>query len=217
MRVLVTGGAGFIGSHLVDRLVADGHDVIVVDDLSTGSRANLAHVPAQRLQFVESRLEADGVAIERHPPAKDSSDTELALAYARGQGATEVDVIGAFGGPRLDHELANLLLLSGPNADGVALVRAGSRTTALRGGDERDLTGDRGSLVSLFPVGGDAVGVTTIGLEFGLRDETLHAGSSRGLSNVIAAKPATVSLRQGTLLVFEQPAGEQPAEGDATR
>jgi UDP-glucose 4-epimerase len=36
MRILVTGGAGFIGSHLVDRFVQDGHDVVVVDDLSSG-------------------------------------------------------------------------------------------------------------------------------------------------------------------------------------
>lgn len=42
MRALVTGGAGFIGSHLVDQLVRDGHDVCVVDDLSRGSEANLA-------------------------------------------------------------------------------------------------------------------------------------------------------------------------------
>jgi UDP-glucose 4-epimerase len=42
MRILVTGGAGFIGSHLVDRLVDDAHQVLVVDDLSTGRRANLA-------------------------------------------------------------------------------------------------------------------------------------------------------------------------------
>ena len=41
LRVLVTGGAGFVGSHIVDRLVDDGHDVLVVDDLSTGSEANL--------------------------------------------------------------------------------------------------------------------------------------------------------------------------------
>ncbi|GII81595.1 putative UDP-glucose 4-epimerase GalE1 [Sphaerisporangium rufum] len=42
MRLLVTGGAGFIGSTLVDRLLADGHQVAVVDDLSSGDRRNLA-------------------------------------------------------------------------------------------------------------------------------------------------------------------------------
>lgn len=41
MKILVTGGAGFIGSHIVDAYVADGHDVVVVDNLSTGRRENL--------------------------------------------------------------------------------------------------------------------------------------------------------------------------------
>jgi UDP-glucose 4-epimerase len=44
MRTLVTGGAGFIGSHLVTRLLSDGHDVVVIDNLSTGRLQNLAHV-----------------------------------------------------------------------------------------------------------------------------------------------------------------------------
>jgi UDP-glucose 4-epimerase len=54
MRVLVTGAAGSIGSHLCRRLVADGHDVVALDDLSDGSLENLAGVPEVR--FVEADL-----------------------------------------------------------------------------------------------------------------------------------------------------------------
>lgn len=44
MRLLLTGGAGFIGSHLADRFLADGHEVLVLDDLSTGRYENIAHL-----------------------------------------------------------------------------------------------------------------------------------------------------------------------------
>ncbi|MCC7178632.1 MAG: GDP-mannose 4,6-dehydratase [Acidobacteria bacterium] len=46
MRILITGGAGFIGSHLAEALLADGHEVFVLDDLSTGSIDNIAHIKA---------------------------------------------------------------------------------------------------------------------------------------------------------------------------
>ena len=48
MRVLVTGGAGFLGSHLVDRLLDEGHDVIAMDNLITGSTDNIAHLAGNR-------------------------------------------------------------------------------------------------------------------------------------------------------------------------
>ena len=55
MRTCVTGGAGFIGSNLVDRLVADGHEVVVLDNLSTGDLANLAD-SRKSIRFLEGDL-----------------------------------------------------------------------------------------------------------------------------------------------------------------
>lgn len=64
LTYLVTGGAGFVGSHLTDALLAEGHTVVVLDDLSTGDRANLAAAwPNSRLRFVRgSALDARLVA-----------------------------------------------------------------------------------------------------------------------------------------------------------
>jgi dTDP-glucose 4,6-dehydratase len=54
MRVLITGGAGFIGSHLADRFLAEGHQVIVMDNLLTGDPANIAHlIGRDDFQFIK--------------------------------------------------------------------------------------------------------------------------------------------------------------------
>ena len=57
MNILITGGAGFIGSHLTDRLVADGHKVTILDNLATGRKENLsAHLSGNQVEFVEGSI-----------------------------------------------------------------------------------------------------------------------------------------------------------------
>ncbi len=57
MRILITGGAGFIGSHLCDYLLAEGHQIIAMDNLSTGSTDNIAHLAGhERFSFVKHNV-----------------------------------------------------------------------------------------------------------------------------------------------------------------
>ena len=57
MRILVTGGAGFLGSHLCDRLLAEGHEVVAMDNLITGSTDNIAHlIGNQHFSFIKHNI-----------------------------------------------------------------------------------------------------------------------------------------------------------------
>jgi UDP-glucose 4-epimerase len=81
VRVLITGGAGFIGSHLGERLVEQGHHVVALDDLSTGSTANVAHLEASpRFSLVVDSVINEQVL----RPLVDDSDLIFHLAAAVG-------------------------------------------------------------------------------------------------------------------------------------
>jgi thiamine pyrophosphokinase len=159
-------------------------------------------------------LAASGVPMERAPVEKDESDTELAVRAALRRGADALTLVGVLGGPRLDHALANIGLLTLPELEGheTVLLAADVRVRHLRapssGGGPATavLEGRVDDLVSLLPVGADAEGVSTDGLRYPLRDEVLRVGRTRGLSNVRTAPTATVSLGSGRLLVVETPA-----------
>lgn len=148
-------------------------------------------------------LEATGITVVRHPERKDETDLELALAYAVRHGADEILVLGALG-DRWDQTLANAVLLASPVLQHTRtwLADGPQQVALVRGGQKLRLDGAPGDVLSLLPLAGDAHGVTTDGLEYPLKDETLHFAATRGISNSLIGTAATVRLTQGLLLVI---------------
>jgi thiamine pyrophosphokinase len=165
-----------------------------------------------------AELRQRGVPVRLVAEAKDESDTELAVHAALERGADRIVVLGALGGARLDHALANVGLLADPALRDVpaSLLDARARITLVTAPDaagnpvQRALPGPIGALLSLLPQGDGVVGVTTRGLEYPLADEPLPAGPARGLSNVRVSDDARVTVRAGRLLVIEGPARLSP-------
>lgn len=150
-----------------------------------------------------ARLAAMGVQIERHPPAKNETDLELALECAQRHGADEVLLLGALGG-RLDQTLGNLLILVQREWPFALLIGEGDQLAqVMRSGELLHLQAPVSGTVSVIPLSATVTGITYTGLEYPLIDATLHLGSTRGMSNVVNALPATIQINQGLLLVVQ--------------
>ena len=197
---------------------SDGVAEVVAADGGLLRATTLGLEPAVLVGDLDSLEPADvaaaaerGVEVVRASPDKDESDAELACLEAVRRRATRVTVLGAFGGPRLDHALANVWLLAHPGLTGVEVVLLDARwraslISAPGAGDapvRARLPGPVGALVSLLPHGGDVIGITTEGFRYRLRDEPLVVGPARGLSNVRTSEDAAVTVRRGRLLVVE--------------
>ena len=178
-----------------DSGVAHALDLGLGVDVAVGDFDSLA--PA-----VLDRVRDAGATVDDHPAAKDATDIELALDTAVALGAERVVVIGGHGG-RLDHFLANALVLAAPQWAAVAVdaLVGEALVQVVRPPREAVVHGRPGELVTLLPVHGPAEGVWTDGLLYPLRHETLHPGTTRGVSNELAGTEARVGLSDGCLLL----------------
>jgi len=177
------------------RAQALGLDVdVVVGDLDSATPEAIA------------AAEAAGARVVRYPQAKDATDLELALDEAVALGGRRVLVVASAGG-RLDHLLGSVLLLAAERYAALELdaLVGDALVHVVRG--ERTMHGVPGELLTLIPLGGAATGVTTDGLEYPLRGETLAPGTTRGVSNVFLGREARVTLERGVLLAIRPQGG----------
>ena len=147
-------------------------------------------------------LRQAGVEVVLLRPDKDETDLEVALQLAVERGAGAITVFGALGGPRLDHLLASVLLLTAPYLRGHDVRLVDGRHEMFLARQDVVVEGGPGELVTLLPLTAVVLDVWTEGLRYRLRGEPLRQAAARGVSNELEGVAARVRHGAGELLVI---------------
>jgi len=185
-------------------------DLLLAADGGTRHALELNLMPSKIIGDLDSLPEPDlklakasGCEVFQHPRDKDESDFELALRLAIDSGFRELLVIGALGG-RLDQTLANLALLTNPALAELEIKMDDGVEEAWFVRNRCDLCGKIGDTVSLIPWRGNVSGITTSGLRWPLKNETLFADRTRGISNELSTDKGNIQIKNGLLLVVHR-------------
>jgi thiamine pyrophosphokinase len=205
--VIFAGGTLQPGKAFYDAMTSA--DMIIAADSGAATALKYGYTPGIVVGDFDSldtalmqELSEKGSQVRRVAVEKDETDTELAVQVAIEQGATSITLLGALGGARFDHTMANVLLLAGFERVPITIVDGPATCWLVRGPGSSAIDGNVGDLVSLLPLTSDASGVRTKGLYYPLRGETLYFGKPRGVSNVLIEEHAEVFVEGGMLLVI---------------
>lgn len=190
--------------------VAERPDVVIAADSGLHTVMARGWIPDRVVGDMDSvdtdvlaAAERGGASIQRHEIAKDETDLELALEAVTRAGVTDLHVV-ARGDGRLDHQLANLAALAAPRLAEIAIFATIGEHSVWVVRGRREIALAVGDHVALQPIGGEAR-VTTRGVAFPLRDETLSAFGARGIANRVTESPVTVEVARGVVLVTSSP------------
>ena len=154
--------------------------------------------------FARARAANPDLEVRRFPTAKDATDAELAIRAALEVDPTRVVIVGAFGGARLDHELANVMLLANERwRDRRVVLADGQRDVRLLT-DQAEIHGCAGDIVTLLAVGGPVQDIRSRGLSYELGGRSLEVGTSLGVSNELTGSTATLEVGSGMLLLVHE-------------
>ncbi len=152
----------------------------------------------QIIQFFETK----NVVFKKFQTKKDETDMELCIDFAISLGVTEIIILGATG-TRLDHTLTNInLLIKAEDANVKATIVDNNNEINITS-NHIDIEGEKGDLVSLIPITTSVEGINTTGLDYALKNATMYIGKSLGVSNVMKNSKASVSIKNGYLLIIK--------------
>lgn len=201
MNALVLANGKAPGEHLFEECCKWAHFFIAAD-----GGGNTAHELGQLPNVVIGDLDSYRHHKNEpyniiHEPDQYSNDLEKALKLAFKKNATHVRVLGATG-YRLDHTLKNLSVLKQFNNHFKEIsFRDDQGITRLLPKQYSEKIAP-GTSVSLFPLSGKVSGITTSGLKFSLKNESIENGVRDGSSNMVTKSPIHIEHKKGDLLLF---------------
>ncbi len=161
----------------------------------------IPHVIIGDMDSVKSQL-PENTNIIKLRCEKDDTDTEAAIDYLVNAGCDEVVLLCALGG-RVDHELANIMLTVYAAKRGAKLIIKTEDTEIVLVEKSAEISGEKGDILTLIPVGGDAEGVTLSGLKYPLEGAALEMGKTVGVSNEFLNEKAEVTIQKGLVVAVK--------------
>jgi len=204
--------AGEIHDSALVRSALNGAGLIVAADSGANRLRGLGVLPHVVIGDLDSLAGADlfhlksvGVEFEPHPDPEQRTDGDVAIEYALRRGATSIIVVGLFGGPRYDHAVANLYLLTHPSLRQIPVwtVDGWTALTVLNGDgiSQAHFHGQIGDYVSITAVSETVTGITTVGLKWPLTNATFRRGLNEGTSNERINDRAMIQIESGIAFV----------------
>lgn len=201
--------AGEIHDSPLVRSALDSAGLIVAADSGANRLRALGILPHVVIGDLDSlkgddlfNLKAVGVEFEAHPDPEQRTDGDVAIEYALKRGATQIIVVGLFGGPRYDHEVANLYLLTHPSLRQIPTwaVDGWTALTVLNGDgiSQAHFHGEIGDYVTITAVSETVEGIVTVGLKWPLSNGTFTRGLNEGTSNELINDRAMIQIATGT-------------------
>lgn len=197
MRAVIIGG-GTIKNYALIKSKIKADDYIICADGGCLHAEKMGIVPDILIGDFDSCDAKEQTAKKiQYPVRKDFTDGELCVKYANENGFDEILML-AMTGDRMDHTITDILLLT--QCKKGCIIDDENEIYLVR--DKLHIENRNGKTLSIIPVWGDLIGITTKNLEYPLDDETLFFGESRGNSNVIVGDKCEISVKSGIGLVI---------------